>query len=207
MGLRGRAFKREFNRQAAQGGWGPVETRQVIGHGGPPLVFQMRLPQGMDLADIPADVFLGAPPLDWAFGRLQTTGLIVSGALRLGGEDKPYIMGTMAAAFSDSPWPPNVDDYLVRGVTDEMRPVKTAPVSSDKLAGDGLLVSRLRKIQLSSAPRPVILWTAQFLYPKPRGVLAIGFASTNVEVITTDENAAFGKIAELCYLGEKPRGW
>jgi hypothetical protein len=207
MSRHGWLFKREFSKQAAQGGWGPVQTWQVSQqNGGPALVFQMRLPQQIDLADIPADVTAGAPPLDWSFGSRQTSGLIVAGALRLTLNGEPSFLGTMAVALSAGSWPPDIDGYLVHGVTDDMRPPKTAPVS-DKLSGQGTLLSRLRKIDNPGTPRPVILWTAQFLYPKPDGILAIGFASTNVEVITTDENAVFGKICELCYLGKKPRGW
>jgi hypothetical protein len=206
MSRRGRPFRKAFNRGATEGGWGPVQTWQVPRPDGHSLVFQMRLPQEMVLAEIPADVSLGAPPPGLSFGSLQTNWLIVAGALRLDLDAQPYFMGTMTVALSAGTWPPDIDDYTVRGVADDMRPLKTAPLS-DKISGDGLLISRIRKIESLGTPNPVILWTAQFLHPNQWGVLAVGFASTNVEVITTDQTAVFGKMSELCYLGEKPRGW
>ena len=144
--LRRRDTEHEFRKN----GWGPPRSWPVPRADGAPLVFQIRLPDGIELVDVlslakrargaPAVVAQGAAELEQVAGP---AGVVVIGALRpaAGPEPDREILATLTVAFSEIKGPLSAEDFRVPDSEQTSRSHQEVLELSDKAT----LITRVSK--------------------------------------------------------------
>jgi hypothetical protein len=191
-----------------QHGWGPQLTFPVVRAGDrPPLVFQLRLPDGVRLIDVrklaaaargaPAIVGRAADALDRAG---EVAGVIVAAAICPKPKpDMPLeVLATVTVALSDVEGPPRVEQYLV---PESERVEQEVTKMSDR-------VTRIRRLSAESigpGHDPVPMLMIQYLIETQFGALAMAFSTTHVEMFGASARLLYQRIFETGFIGENPR--
>jgi hypothetical protein len=211
MSLTTYVLKRRAERAYNDGGWGPQLSFPVSRANGGRLVFQTRIPEAMELIDVPklAGAARGAPA---AVGRAavaldrarETAGLIVCGALckaNLEPGEQREVFATLTVAFAEIDGPPRVDDFAVRDGASTVRSEREVTKLSDRATE----IKRLSLEALTDDDEPVPMLTIQYLLQTRYGAMVIGFSTVHQEMFGDWGRKLFRNIVEMSFLGEKPR--
>jgi hypothetical protein len=201
-------------REAAQEGyaehhWGTHLTYPVTRREGKPLVFELRLPDGVELVDVVklAQAAQGAPAfVGHGLTALQTAeevpGVVVVGALRPDNvpEDQRPVVATVTVVFTELQGPFNVEDFLPRDGPHTTHSKQDYAQMSDRL-------TRIHRISTESQgdgqePLPMLL--IEYLWQSPYGLVAIAFCTTRMDMMGDVPRDMFDQIRQSMYLGDEP---
>jgi hypothetical protein len=199
-------WRRKAARIYRDGGWGPLLSWPVARPGGDPLVFQMRLPARIELVDLhalAAETAAAPDRPEMALDRAaQVAGAIIVGALRsiASGDEPAEVLATLTVALSDVSGPPVAGD-LAGGFSEDHHSHQEIIVLSDAVT----LVKRLSAESVPGVAEPVAMLVMEFLIQTEFGAVAMVFATTHPRMINFQAQAAFQKMMETGYLGERPK--
>jgi hypothetical protein len=209
--LQRQLMKRRADRMYKEGGWGPQLSFPVERKQGKPLVFQIRIPDSVELIDVPrlAGAARGAPA---TVGRAavalerakDAAGLIVVAALcatKLEPDSEREVLATLTVALADVTGPPPVEDYAVADSDRTVRSDREVTQISDRVTQ----VKRLSLEALEPGQEPTPMLTIQYLMQTRYGALIMAFSTTHKEMFGEWGRGMFRKIAEGIFIGEKPR--
>lgn len=204
-------WNRYADRQYRKGGWAPAQTWPVPREGGEPLVFQMRLPLGLELIDIAtlAANAPGAPDIvrQGAAAIAQTAapaGVIVTGALRRPAQDgTAEVIGTVTVAHSDVAGPPDAAALQPDDADQDVRPPQV-----EQLSAGAVRVTRLRAVTPQEGSEPAPMLTVQYMLQTRFGALTFVWGTTQPELVFSGEGRElFLKITETGYIGTQPKSY
>jgi len=197
--------RRRAERIYRDGGWGPLLTWPVARPEGTPLVFQLRLPTGVELIDMDtlAGSANGAPEFvgdgKQALQRgSEAAGAIVVGAL-CGTQDtgEREVLATVTVALSDVTGPPDVEAGTE---TDGDRRSHTEVA---KLSDKVTLVKRLIAETVPGQAEPVAILVMQYLIETRYGALTMAFSTTNTDMFGDFGRSMFLKVVETGFIGDR----
>jgi hypothetical protein len=211
MSLTTYVLKRRAERVYTDGGWGPQLSFTVPRATGKPLVFQMRIPDAMQLIDVArlAGAARGAPA---AIGRAtaaleqakDAAGLIVCAAVckaNLEPAEQREVFATITVALAEIDGPPRVDDFAVRDSASTVRSEREVTKLSDRATE----ITRLSLEALTADDQPVPMKTVQYLLQTRYGALVMAFSTVHQEMFGEWGAKLFREILETGFLGEKAR--
>lgn len=202
--LRRRDTEHEFRKN----GWGPPRSWPVPRADGAPLVFQIRLPDGIELVDVlslakrargaPAVVAQGAAELEQVAGP---AGVVVIGALRpaAGPEPDREILATLTVAFSEIKGPLSAEDFRVPDSEQTSRSHQEVLELSDKAT----LITRVSKESPGEGIEPVLMLLLQYLLETRYGALVMAFSTANQEMMGPRPRKLYDRIVETMFIGEQ----
>ena len=191
-------------------GWGPPRSWPVPRADGEPLVFMLRLPDEIELVDVPslAESARGAPPivaqgaaaLERAAGP---AGVVVIGALRP--SDVPAaereILATLTVAFSEKVRGPlSAEDFRV---PDSERTTKSHE-EVVKVSDKATLIIRVSTESLGEGMDPVLMLLWQYLIETSYGALVMAFSTANQQMMGPASRKLYDSIVETGFIGEQP---
>ena len=196
--------RRKAEKAYREGGWGPLLTFPVKRPGGEPLVFQMRLPVGHQLLDVPtmARSAVGAPAAlaaetDALELASEAAGVIVIGALCpvSEGAGEPDVLATIAVVLSDVAGPPSVEEGSGYESPHSHREVT-------KLSDKVTRIKRLSAEAVQGSDEPMAMLTMQYLIETRYGALAMAFSTTRQDMFGGFGEELFEKIMATGFIGE-----
>lgn len=199
-----RAKERELRKQ----GWGPLRTYPAARADGGPLVFQLRLPRGIELVDLGAlvDSAPGAPELARrgaaALQRVrEKTPVVLMGALRREQADAPgEVLGTLTVSLPDLPWPPELEEG------DEHDPDGRLVANTEvtEMTEKAIRVKRMAAEPQGDGREPLPVLMLQYLIQTRYGPLSLAFSTTHADMFGDWGRWLFQEIMLTAYLGEEP---
>jgi hypothetical protein len=201
--------RRKAEKAYRDGGWGPLLTFPVKRPGGEPLVFQMRLPVGHQLIDVPtmARSAVGAPAglgaqADALERASQAAGAIVVGALCpvSEGVGEPDVLATITVALSDVAGPPSVEEGAAYESPRSHREVT-------KLSDQVTRIKRLSAEPVAGSDEPLAMLTVQYLIETRYGAVVMAFSSTREDMFGGFGEDLFEKIMATGFIGEGARSY
>ncbi len=200
--------RRRAERIYREGGWGPLLSFPVVRPDASKLVFQVRMPLGIELVDLAqiAAEAPGAPPAvaqgTRALERVRSGGhVILIGALRPSQpEDRHEVVATMTvaiAAVSRSALPKASEEHDAEGNL-------TASTEVVELSDDATLVKRVSRESLGEGTEPVPMLVMQYLVRTRYGVLAMAFSTTHEGMFGEGGRKLFLQITKTGFIGEGP---
>ncbi len=202
--------RRKAEKAYREGGWGALLTFPVKRPEGKPLVFQMRLPVGHQLVDVPsmARSAVGAPAglaarTDALERASEAAGVIVVGALCpvSEGAGEPDVLATITVALSDAvAGPPTVDE--VSGY-ESPRSHREVTKLSDKVTR----IKRLTAEPVEGSDEPMAMLTMQYLIETRYGAVVMAFSTTRRDMFGGFGEDLFEKIMATGFIGEGPQAY
>ena len=197
--------RRKAEKAYREGGWGPLLTFPVKRPGGEPLVFQMRLPVGHQLLDVPtmARSAVGAPAAlaaetDALELASEAAGVIVIGALCpvSEGAGEPDVLATITVALSDAvAGPPTVEEG---SAYESPRSHREVTKLSDKVTR----IKRLSAEAVQGSDEPMAMLTMQYLIETRYGAVVMAFSTTRQDMFGGFGEELFEKIMATGFIGE-----
>lgn len=189
-------------------GWGPPRSWPVPRADGEPLVFQISLPDEIELVDVPslarrasgapAIVAQGAAELEQVAGP---AGLVVVGALRPSDvpEAEREILATLTVAFSDGvKGPLSAEDFQVPDSERTTRSHQEVLELSDKAT----LITRVSMESPGEGMDPVLMLLLQYLLQTRFGALVMAFSTAHQEMMAPQPRKLYDRIVETMFIGE-----
>jgi hypothetical protein len=197
--------RRKAERIYRDGGWGPLLTWPIARPEGKPLVFQLRLPTGVELVDVqklahdapgaPEFVSTGAAALKRAE---QPGGVIMTGALcgvkETGERD---VMATLTAALSALKGPLGVKEGI--DVDGNTRTHTKVTQVSDKVTQ----VKRLSAETVPGRSEPIPSMLVEYLIETRYGMLAMAFSTRHQEMLGQWGQSLFFQVTQTGFIGEQ----
>ena len=196
--------RRKAEKAYREGGWGPLLTFPVKRPGGEPLVFQMRLPVGHQLLDVPtmARSAVGAPAAlaaetDALELASEAAGVIVIGALCpvSEGAGEPDVLATITVVLSDVAGPPSVEEG---SGYESPRSHREVTKLSDKVTR----IKRLSAEPVEGSDEPMAMLTMQYLIETRYGAVVMAFSTTRQDMFGGFGEELFEKIMATGFIGE-----
>jgi hypothetical protein len=197
--------RRKAEKAYREGGWGPLLTFPVKRREGKPLVFQMRLPVGHQLVDLPsmARSAVGAPAAlaaqtDALELASEAAGVIVVGALCpvSEGAGEPDVLATITVALSDAvAGPPTVEEGSAYESPHSHREVT-------KLSDKVTRIKRLSAEPVAGSDEPMAMLTMQYMIETRYGAVVMAFSTTRQDMFGGFGEELFEKIMATGFIGE-----
>jgi hypothetical protein len=201
-------------REAAQEGyaehhWGAHLSYPVGRREGKPLVFELRLPDGMELVDVVklAQAARGAPAfVGQGLTALQSAerlpGVVVVGALRPDDtpQDQRPVLATVTVVFTELQGPFNVDDFMPKDGPNTTHSKQDVTQISDRLTG----IHRISTESQGEGQEPLPMLLLEYLWQSPFGLVAIAFCTTRLDMMSDVARKLYDEIRQSMYLGEEP---
>ncbi|HTU96033.1 MAG TPA: hypothetical protein VMF14_09360 [Solirubrobacteraceae bacterium] len=201
-------------RSASQKSWEEHHWAAHYGFGvprdsGPPLVFEIRMPDGLEMVDAVAlaQAARGAPA--WVGNALtglqqavELPGVVVIGALRgtATPEAQREVVATLTVTFVDTDDPVDIEALMPKDSASTIQSQQDHHQLSDHMW-------RIHRISGESQgegkdPLPVLL--IEYVWKTTYGVVTMAFATTRVDMMGEKASELFDQIRQSAYIGEQP---
>jgi hypothetical protein len=201
-------------RNAAQGsyagsGWGTHLSYSVTRREGKPLVFELRLPDGIELIDVvklaaaaegaPAFVGQGLTALQTA---QQLPGVVAVTAMRPTNvpEDQRPVVATMTVVFTELQGPFNVEEFMPKDGPNTTHSKQDITQLSDRIWG----IHRIATESVGEGQEPLPLLLMEYLWESKYGLVAIAFCTTRMDMMGNAVRQLWDNIRQTMYIGEEP---
>lgn len=176
---------------------------------GPPLVFEIRTPDGLEMVDAVALVQAarGAPAwvgdgLNGLQHAVDLPGVVVIGALRptSPAEDQRPVVATLTVTFAQPDGPFDIEVYMPKDSPATIKSEQDYHQLSDT-------VWRIHRISGESQgegkePLPVLL--IEYVWQTKHGLVTLAFATTRMDMMGDKPRELFDQIWQSAYIGEEP---
>jgi hypothetical protein len=210
--LQRRLLRRKTDKIFADNGWGPQLSWPVPRAEGKPLVFQMRLPAGMQLIDV-AELANGAQGAPGSLARTTaalTTGAEAAGAIVVAAicpvveaGQTPDVVATVTVALSDLPDLPAPHEGLTEDSDDSTRGRTEVEVLSDGVTR----VERLSVESRGDGHDPVPMLVVQYLIKTRYGAISMAFTTTRDGMFSERGRWLFREVMKSGFIGEQPKAF
>ena len=207
-------FARHRARHASQDSWEEHHWAAHYGFhvqraGGPPLVFEIRTPDGLEMVDAVAlaQAARGAPAwvgdaLNGLQQAVELPGVVLIGALR--GTSTPEaqreVVATLTVTFVESEGPVEIEALMPKDSPTTIQSQQDHHQLSDHMW-------RIHRISGESQgegkePLPVLL--IEYVWKATYGVVIMAFATTRIDMMGEKASELFDQIRQSAYIGEEP---
>ena len=176
---------------------------------GPPLVFEVRTPDGLEMVDAVALVQAARGAPAWvgdALNGLQQAvdlpGVVVIGALRptSSPEAQREVVATLTVTFAQPDGPFDIEAYMPKDSPATLKSQQDYHQLSDNMW-------RIHRISGESQgegeePLPVLL--IEYVWQSKYGLVTMAFATTRMDMMGDKPRELFDQIRQSAYIGEEP---
>lgn len=189
--------------------WGAHLSYPVTRREGKPLVFEMRLPDGVEMVDVVklAESAQGAPAfvgqgLTALQAAAQLPGVVVVGALRPDNvpEDQRPVTATVTVVFTELQGPFNAEDFMPKDGPNTTHSKQDVTQISEHITG----IHRISTESQGDGQEPLPMLLLEYLWQSKYGLVAIAFCTTRMDMMGEFARKLYDQIRQSIYIGDQP---